>query len=49
MVNILNWKYKYIDPCVLDGTHWSLKIVTEEKTIKKYGDKQFPDEWDLLC
>lgn len=49
MVNLLNWKSKYIQPGVLDGTHWSLEIITAEKSIKKFGDNQFPDEWDMFC
>lgn len=34
MVNLLNWKAKYIEAGVCDGTHWSVEIFTVERTIK---------------
>ena len=49
MVNLLNWKAKYIDPLVLDGTHWSVEIIRNGRNINKYGDNKFPDEWDNFC
>ena len=49
MVNLLNWKAKYTEAGVCDGTHWSVEIVTVERTIKKYGDNMFPLEWELFC
>lgn len=49
MVNLLNWKSKYIDSAVLDGTHWSVEIITDKRTIRKYGDNQYPDGWGLFC
>lgn len=49
MVNLLNWKAKYIEPGVLDGTQWSVEIIRDERNIKKYGDNQFPNEWDMFC
>jgi hypothetical protein len=47
--NILNWKSKYVDPDVCDGTQWEIVITTDQKTIKKYGSNEFPEEWDNFC
>jgi hypothetical protein len=49
MVNLLNWKAKYIEPGVLDGTQWSVEIIRDERNISKRGDNKFPDEWDVFC
>lgn len=48
-MNLLNWKAKYEEPGVCDGTHWSLKIVTSAKTIRKHGNNKFPGEWEQFC
>jgi hypothetical protein len=49
IVDLLNWKSKYVEPYVCDGTHWSVEIITEKRTIKKYGDNKFPKEWEMFC
>ena len=49
MLNLLNWKAKYIDPDVCDGTQWSVEIITDGRTVRKYGDNSFPAEWDQFC
>jgi len=49
IINLLNWKAKYIEIGVCDGTQWSVEILTDGRTIKKYGDNQFPEEWKLFC
>jgi len=49
IVDLLNWKAKYIEPGVCDGTQWSVEIIADGRTIKKYGDNKFPDEWDIFC
>ncbi|QQZ09019.1 hypothetical protein [Heyndrickxia vini] len=49
IVNLLNWKAKYIEPGVLDGTLWSVEIIREGRNISKQGDNKFPDEWDAFC
>lgn len=46
MINLLNWKARYLDSGVCDGTQWSIEIITEGRNIKKRGDNMFPDEWD---
>ncbi len=48
-IGLLNWKAKYIEPRVLDGTHWSVEIINDKRTIRKYGDNQFPNEWESFC
>ena len=49
MLDLLNWKSKYIEPGVCDGTQWSIEIVKHGRNIKKCGDNKFPDEWDKFC
>lgn len=49
IVNFLNWKVKYIEPEVCDGTKWSVKIKTKDRIILKHGDNKFPEEWNLFC
>jgi len=49
ILNLLNWRAKYIEPGVCDGTHWRVEILTEGRSIKKYGDNKFPEQWDLFC
>jgi len=49
MVDLLNWKSKYIEPGVCDGTQWNVEIITNKRTIRKHGDNKFPEEWDLFC
>lgn len=49
IINLLNWKAKYIEPGVCDGTQWRIEIITTDRIIKKYGDNKFPDEWDMFC
>ena len=36
MVDLLNWKAKYIEPEVCDGTQWSVEIMADGRTIKKH-------------
>ena len=47
--DILNWKAKYEDLEILDGTDWSVEINTDGKNIRKYGINRFPETWDLFC
>jgi hypothetical protein len=48
-VNLLNWKSKYIEPGVLDGTQWSTEIIRDGRNIRKRGDNKFPEEWNAFC
>jgi hypothetical protein len=49
LLDLLNWKSKYIEPGVCDGTQLSLEIIKSGRNIKKYGDNKFPGEWDQFC
>ncbi|RDI42197.1 hypothetical protein DFR59_10536 [Falsibacillus pallidus] len=49
MINLLNWKAKYIEPGILDGTNWSVEISRDGRKISKHGNIKFPDEWDAFC
>jgi len=48
-LDLLNWKAKYIESGICDGTQWSLEIIKSCRNIKKYGDNKFPDDWDDFC
>lgn len=49
LINLLNWKAKYIEPDVCDGTQWGVEIFTDKRTIRKYGDNKFPENWVWFC
>lgn len=49
MLNLLNWKSKYIETDICDGTQWSVEVVRSGRIIRKYGDNKFPDGWDEFC
>lgn len=49
MLNLLNWKSKYIETDICDGTQWSVEVVRSGRNIRKYGDNKFPDGWDDFC
>ena len=49
MLDLLNWRAKYIEPGVCDGTQWSIEIIKNSRNIKKYGENKFPEEWDEFC
>ena len=49
IINLLNWKTKYIETGVCDGTQWSVEILTDGRSIKKYGDNKYPLEWESFC
>ncbi len=48
-VNLLDWKYKYEEPNVCDGTGWSVEIFREDRNLVKSGSNAFPEEWDDFC
>lgn len=48
-VNLLNWKSKYVETGVCDGTHWRVEIIRNGRNIRKYGDNKFPEKWDIFC
>jgi hypothetical protein len=40
---IWNWKSKYVDPNVADGTVWDIEIAWGDRTIKSRGSNAYPD------
>ncbi len=43
------WKKKYVDPDVLDGTQWSLDIeMTSGRKRSYYGSNKYPPYWEEL-
>ncbi|UJF16274.1 hypothetical protein LZ578_03860 [Jeotgalibaca sp. MA1X17-3] len=49
MVDLLNWKRRYDDPDVLDGTQWEVEIIYKKCNKRKNGSNMFPAEWDDFC
>jgi hypothetical protein len=49
ILNLLNWKTKYIDPRVFDGTRWSVEIKRSGKNISIEGLNKYPDKCDDFC
>lgn len=48
-LHIHEWKKNYIDPSVLDGTQWELKIrLTNGRKRTYYGSNDYPPYWDEL-
>lgn len=47
-LHIGEWKHKYVDPYVLDGTQWGLEIEYSNgrKTAKYYGSNAYPFNFD---
>jgi hypothetical protein len=41
-IQVWKWKKEYIDPDILDGEQWSLKIKKQNKTLKVYGLNSYP-------
>jgi len=47
--HIADWKKRYVDPHVLDGTQWVLEVSFETgKPLKIYGSNQYPAHWKEL-
>ncbi len=46
---VLNWGQQYIEPCVLDGTQWSVEIDFDDACVCKYGSNAYPKEWKRFC
>lgn len=49
IIKILNWKKKYDDKDILDGTQWSITIDVNRRKREKYGSNMFPKKWKLYC
>ncbi|MGM8213423.1 hypothetical protein ACLIBH_11665 [Virgibacillus sp. W0430] len=48
-LELLNWKSRYEDPNVLDGTQWKVEIIREKRNLRRSGSNKFPDEWKSFC
>lgn len=47
--NILNWKRRYDDNEILDGTQWEIELVRAKRNIKRSGSNNYPKEWEQFC
>lgn len=46
-VKIYNWKDKYIDQHIMDGTQWSVSLSLAGNSYRYiYGSNKFPKEWE---
>lgn len=46
---ITDWKNRYVDPDILDGTQWELEITFDDKSIlKRHGSNAYPPHWKKL-
>ncbi|WP_418790897.1 hypothetical protein [Phosphitispora sp. TUW77] len=46
---IIDWKQRYVDKNVLDGTQWELTIEFDKgKKLRKYGSNDYPPHWKKL-
>ncbi|MDT3698850.1 MAG: hypothetical protein RO469_05425 [Thermincola sp.] len=46
---IIDWKQRYVDKNVLDGTQWELTIeLNKGKKLRKYGSNDYPPHWKKL-
>lgn len=44
---ITDWKKRYVDPHIMEGTQWKLEVNFEHmKPIKVYGSNKYPVHWD---
>ncbi|MFR2886615.1 MAG: hypothetical protein ACLTDM_00285 [Clostridium butyricum] len=48
-VNLLNWKKKYINNDILDGTQWNIIINVNGRKRDNYGSNSYPKEWEMFC
>jgi hypothetical protein len=46
---LLEWQDSYVDPGILDGTQWSVRIIYEGEEISKHGSNEYPKSWDTFC
>jgi hypothetical protein len=49
MIDLLNWKRKFINSEIMDGTCWSSEIFKNKKSIRIHGVNDYPKEWELFC
>lgn len=49
IANLLNWKKRYNEQGVLDGTQWEVEIIREKRNLKRSGSNKFPEGWGYFC
>lgn len=49
MVDLLNWKRRYEEPDVLDGTQREVEIIRKNRNLKRSGSNKLPAEWEISC
>jgi hypothetical protein len=43
----MDWKRRYVDKTILDGTQWELEVTFENgSTVKRNGSNQYPPHWN---
>lgn len=49
-LNVRNWKkhYQPKEP-IMDGTGWSVKLVTDKYTFESEGNNAYPKVWNKFC
>ena len=47
-LDVANWKRSYMNPSVLDGTQWGLKVKTESSEIETGGSNAYPEYFNGL-
>ncbi|GAB6174529.1 hypothetical protein JCM15765_40070 [Paradesulfitobacterium aromaticivorans] len=46
---ITDWKQRYVDKNILDGTQWELTIEFEKgNKLRKYGSNGYPPHWKKM-
>lgn len=48
-LDLLNWKRRYDDNRVLDGTQWQVEIFRKGRALRKSGSNGYPEQWDDFC
>lgn len=49
LMKVLNWKRKYIEPDICDGTQWFVEIETKGNAIRINGSNKYPSQWNKFC
>lgn len=46
---IYDWKKRYVDSAIIDGTQWNLEVTfSDKKALKCHGSNMFPPHWSKL-
>ena len=47
--SILNWRRRYDNNDILDGTQWEIVLVRDGRNIIRSGSNDYPKEWENFC